>query len=256
MSLAKYLLMIFLLFAWIDLRAQTASHLEPYRTDSCSAPAGLSAASWTECCVSHDFAYWVGGSSKEKQRADSQLINCLRSKGVGGELAAKIFELAPKRLSQSHWGNRWHPPRPDRPLSEAELDQVKKYQTLFSLPNPIVENAAGKVCDRKIREKIARLTHLPARQRLNCFDLVNSDSRSPATEELVYSPSCLGYFVIQKIQSPQEFEHVTGYGECAKFLRHPTREKNPRFDTSCLMAEPRLSDFYDLMKALNGQKAN
>jgi hypothetical protein len=251
---AQYFLFIFLFFASSGLLAESMSHLEPYRTDACSAPAGLVADSWAECCVSHDFSYWVGGSSKDKQRADSQLINCLRSKGVAGKIAAKVFDLAPKRFSESHWGSRWHPPRPDRPLSETEWQQVKSYQGLFSLPNPIVENPSGSVCSKKLSEEIKHFTHLPTRQRLTCFDLVNPNPHSPANEELVYSPNCQGYFVIQKDSSPEEPEFIIGYGECANLLKHPHPTFTLQKKLPCLMARPRMNDFYELMRALRNQR--
>lgn len=228
-------------------QVRTPSKLEPFRTDGCSTYLGVKAESWTECCISHDFSYWVGGSTQDKQRADAQLINCLRTKGKPGQIAAQVFERASARFSQSRWGSRWNPPRPDLPLSEDELEQVKKYQKTFSLPYPIVENPNGYECSSKINSDIARSTGWPENSPLTCFDL-KTDLLS-ADEKLVYSPNCLGYFVVQKKGTHFNPDFVVGYGECAKYLHRPQNRMVP-VELNCQMISPRMRDYKNLLRVI------
>jgi hypothetical protein len=36
---------------------------------------------WVECCVVHDLAYWMGGTSEERENADARLRKCVADKG-------------------------------------------------------------------------------------------------------------------------------------------------------------------------------
>jgi hypothetical protein len=36
---------------------------------------------WEHCCVAHDFAYWRGGSSDDRQNADAHLLQCVDASG-------------------------------------------------------------------------------------------------------------------------------------------------------------------------------
>ena len=36
---------------------------------------------WVECCVLHDLAYWRGGTSEERKKADRKLEQCLSDRG-------------------------------------------------------------------------------------------------------------------------------------------------------------------------------
>lgn len=49
-----------------------------FKSDGCSLfPDG----DYRNCCVEHDKAYYVGGSSKERRIADNRLHECVRAKG-------------------------------------------------------------------------------------------------------------------------------------------------------------------------------
>jgi hypothetical protein len=39
---------------------------------------------WVDCCVEHDIAYWCGGSSGDRKRADQQLRQCVAEHGPAG----------------------------------------------------------------------------------------------------------------------------------------------------------------------------
>ncbi len=49
-----------------------------FKSDGCSLfPDG----DWVECCVVHDFAYWIGGTRGERKNADATLRQCVVDKG-------------------------------------------------------------------------------------------------------------------------------------------------------------------------------
>ena len=224
------------------------SQLEPYRTDACSAPMGLAADSWTLCCTKHDVSYWIGGSLQDKQRADTQLMNCLRTKGVSGQIAAEVFERAPKHFSEARWGSRWHPRRPNKPLSPEEWEQVKKHQSAFSLPSPIVEDPAGYPCSEQVTAAVELNARIAKKTKLTCFALKSSDVTVIIPEELVYSTSCSGYFIVQKNGLFQDPNLVVGYGGCAKTIYHPERRFALLQHLKCLMLRPQIRDFYELVR--------
>ncbi len=46
----------------------------PFTTDGCSMWPNDG---WVDCCVEHDIAYWCGGTSDDRQRADAALRDCV-----------------------------------------------------------------------------------------------------------------------------------------------------------------------------------
>jgi hypothetical protein len=95
----------------------------PFITDGCSVfPDGA----WQQCCVTHDMAYWCGGSRTQRKLADEALRQCVDETVDGwlGESLAKLMRLGvvaggapwlptrwrwgyghpfPKRYSKSDW---------------------------------------------------------------------------------------------------------------------------------------------------------
>ena len=46
----------------------------PFTTDGCSLfPDGK----WAACCIEHDIAYWCGGTSADREKADRALAECV-----------------------------------------------------------------------------------------------------------------------------------------------------------------------------------
>lgn len=52
---------------------------EPFRTDACSLwPDGtFTGETWQSCCVTHDIAYWCGGTKQMRKDADEELKQCV-----------------------------------------------------------------------------------------------------------------------------------------------------------------------------------
>ena len=127
------LLLITFLFA-ASYRTQT---LKPFTSDGCSAfPDGTRKQKelWLTCCTAHDFAYWKGGSYNDRLIADKKLQACVAE--VGRKKTAALM-LAGVRVGGSpfwptsfRWGYGWSYPRFYKPLSESELELVKKLNNL------------------------------------------------------------------------------------------------------------------------------
>lgn len=121
--------------------------LRPFTSDGCSmSPDGLPGSEpeqkWTQCCVEHDTAYWIGGTRAEKDAADNQLQMCITQKGYPE--IAKIYKLFVKQFggpnsSQSfRWGYGWNYKRPYLPLSNEESALItEEYQ---KTPQQIQQN--------------------------------------------------------------------------------------------------------------------
>lgn len=109
------------------------STLQPFASDGCSAfPDGTMRQNelWLTCCTDHDFAYWKGGTSVQRLKADTELQQCVT--GVGEEHIAQLM-LAGVRVGGSpyfptsfRWGYGWPYPRFYEPLSREEQKQVDK----------------------------------------------------------------------------------------------------------------------------------
>jgi len=110
-----------------------ASELKPFTTDGCSAfPDGTFEQNelWLGCCVEHDYAYWLGGTYKQRKEADLELERCVAK--VGEEEIALLM-LAGVRVGGTpylptsfRWGYGWDYPRFYGELTQEELAEVKK----------------------------------------------------------------------------------------------------------------------------------
>nr|WP_255771538.1 FAD-binding oxidoreductase [Microbulbifer guangxiensis] len=109
-----------------------AEAIAPFTSDGCSAfPDGTLAqqALWLDCCTSHDYAYWKGGTDEERLQADRALQQCVAEVGEP-EIAALMLAGVrvggtPYLPTRFRWGYGWPFPRGYRPLSEAEWRQVE-----------------------------------------------------------------------------------------------------------------------------------
>ena len=110
----------------------SAGALKPFTTDGCSLfPDGTLQQQdlWLDCCIAHDLAYWMGGTSEERERADRRLRDCVSKAGE-----PKIAELmlagvraggTPYLPTAFRWGYGWPWPRGYGELNDAEWEQVK-----------------------------------------------------------------------------------------------------------------------------------
>jgi hypothetical protein len=55
---------------------------------------------WVECCVLHDLAYWRGGTSEERQKADRALEQCVAARG---HIATAGIMYAGVRVGGAWW---------------------------------------------------------------------------------------------------------------------------------------------------------
>lgn len=132
------------------------NRLDPFVTDGCSNfPDGVpyfKPALWRECCVIHDIAYWQGGTSEQREEADSQLRECVAEKSGEPALAQAMY-LGVRaggydRLPTTwHWGYGWVLDRGDKALDDAEQAQVAALLPIDPLSEPI--QSPGIVRERK-----------------------------------------------------------------------------------------------------------
>ena len=110
-----------------------ADELKPFTSDGCSSfPDGTLKQKqlWLNCCQVHDQAYWQGGTSKQRLKADQSLAECVTQ--VGEPKIAKLMLAgvrvggSPKWPTSFRWGYGWSFPRDYGELSEEENRQVLK----------------------------------------------------------------------------------------------------------------------------------
>jgi len=114
----------------------SAAELKPFTSDGCSAfPDGTFEQNelWLKCCEAHDYAYWKGGTYREREAADLELRQCVAE--VGEEEVALLM-LAGVRVGGTpflptsfRWGYGWPYPRFYGELSESELEQIKAIES-------------------------------------------------------------------------------------------------------------------------------
>lgn len=79
-----------------------------FSTDGCSV---FLDASWVDCCVEHDKAYWCGGSAAERKRADRELRACVADVGhtaLGWSMEKGVWMGGVPWLPSSwRWGYGW-----------------------------------------------------------------------------------------------------------------------------------------------------
>ncbi len=106
--------------------------IKPFTSDGCSAfPDGTLEEQdlWLSCCTAHDFAYWQGGTYKQREKADEVLKQCVAH--VGKPLLAKLM-LAGVRVGGTpyfptsfRWGYGWPYPRGYKAITDEEEKQIK-----------------------------------------------------------------------------------------------------------------------------------
>lgn len=104
--------------------------LKPFVSDGCTiAIDGLSLNPiWKSCCITHDAAYWLGGTRQDKDRADHQLFQCVAQRGY--PKVAEIYFKAVRKFGLPNlptpfrWGFGWNCLRPYGELKKSEIRQA------------------------------------------------------------------------------------------------------------------------------------
>lgn len=116
----------------------TAEEIKPFTTDGCSVfPDGnlIDNKKWLNCCVSHDFAYWKGGTYDERKEADEALKQCVI--GIGEPELAELMYLgvrmggSPYFPTWYRWGYGWPYLRGYEPLTAEEESDIEKQSRRF-----------------------------------------------------------------------------------------------------------------------------
>lgn len=123
------------------------SDLRPFTTDACTdfpeGPPGHSKL-WCDCCVSHDLAYWKGGTREQRKAADVKLRECVEEKGkavIGAVMEAGVRAGGTPYLpTRYRWGYGWPFLRGYAPLTSDEEQVVRGKETDY-------ETARSARCD-------------------------------------------------------------------------------------------------------------
>lgn len=125
---------LILAFAALALSGCAVHTLKPFTTDGCSLyPDGTEAApqEWRDCCVTHDIAYWQGGTRKQRLAADESFRACVVQRSEDPGRAARMFHGVRAGGSAAlptpfRWGYGWGYGRGYEPLNAEERAQVRK----------------------------------------------------------------------------------------------------------------------------------
>ncbi|WP_415635988.1 hypothetical protein [Pseudoalteromonas distincta] len=122
--------------------AANAENIKPFTSDGCSSfPDGTIQHKklWLACCTAHDYAYWQGGTYKERLKADKVLQHCVAN--VGETNIANLM-LAGVRIGGSpfipttfRWGYGWSYPRLYQALTADEIKQIAALKTVLTQTN-------------------------------------------------------------------------------------------------------------------------
>lgn len=122
-----------LAFSGVSQSAALGNRLMPFSSDGCSSfPDGIPLIYenlWRHCCISHDVAYWAGGTANERKTADLALRDCVDSATnpvlAEAMLAGIRIGGHPALPFSWRWGYGWVLPRGFRELNEAEREQMQ-----------------------------------------------------------------------------------------------------------------------------------
>lgn len=128
--------------------------LRPFSTDGCSySPDNIpfdKTHNWVHCCIKHDLAYWIGGSSKLKDIADKELGECVAKNST--QTIGRLYEESvkvggtPYIFTTFRWGYGWNKIRGYKNVSPTEFKQAQSLygENLEVLEKLIITNSFGK----------------------------------------------------------------------------------------------------------------
>lgn len=132
------------LFALICSGCASQGTLRPFSTDGCSLFPDRSLignADWCRCCVTHDLAYWRGGTSEARLNADQELGACVL-KITGNKALVDLMYTGVRTGGGPHfytpyrWGYGWPMGRPYRELTSEEQAMALTLELEYRAANP------------------------------------------------------------------------------------------------------------------------
>jgi len=120
--------------------------IEPFTTDGCSLfpdRSLINTQDWCTCCVTHDFAYWRGGTAAQRLNADHALQACVAKTTGNKGLAELMFAGVragggPHYFTTYRWGYGWAYGRDYKPLTAEETAAADEQERLYRAAHPVL----------------------------------------------------------------------------------------------------------------------
>jgi protein tyrosine phosphatase (PTP) superfamily phosphohydrolase (DUF442 family) len=133
-----------LVLSWPGPFDAQAADIRPFTSDGCSLfPDGTirDRTKWCDCCLSHDIAYWQGGTADERKKADEALRDCVRERTKDKALAETMYLGVragghPAFPSWYRWGYGGNYGKGYTSLSDEEKQQVRKLLDEYRQKHP------------------------------------------------------------------------------------------------------------------------
>jgi hypothetical protein len=117
--------------------------MQPFSTDGCSHfpdRSLISKSDWCNCCIAHDLAYWRGGTSEARLKADQALKACVQH-AANSALAELMFAGVragggPYFYTSYRWGYGWPFGRPYGSLTPEEEALASSLERAYFVKNP------------------------------------------------------------------------------------------------------------------------
>jgi protein tyrosine phosphatase (PTP) superfamily phosphohydrolase (DUF442 family) len=133
-----------LVLSWPGPYDAHASDLRSFASDGCSLfPDGTikDRTKWCACCLSHDIAYWQGGTADERKKADEALRDCVLDRTNDKGLAETMYLGVragghPAFPVGYRWGYGWPFGRGYKPLSDDEKRRILERLDEYTQKHP------------------------------------------------------------------------------------------------------------------------
>lgn len=143
-SRAEVLFAALMLFTAVLSACASQGQLRPFSTDGCSLfpdRSLISNADWCQCCLAHDLAYWRGGTSEARSKADQELGACVL-RATGNKALADLMYAGvrtgggPYFYTSYRWGYGWPYGRPYQELTAEEEATASALESEYRAANP------------------------------------------------------------------------------------------------------------------------
>lgn len=230
--------------------ADSDNKLNPFESDGCSMVPDSEPFynnDWLKCCTRHDFKYWQGGSSEEKEKADLDFKICLEKNNFGKWLS-RIFYYGvsvggtPSVKTTWRWGYGWNKTREFAPLSKSEKKQVENYSELLKLPvflrtPEVVEWVRDHLttrnsCKQDVLRKVK--LYMNFKQPLDQLKIHRVEGKGGDRFQ-IFSPECKGGYIVVDFHASlhpdlcvfseyfynqsERIKQFTAYGTCTNFKK-------------------------------------